>query len=143
MTEIRTRRRNVLLLLGAVTAITVALTAVNSSGKSTAPAEKDYEVLLLCSSCGHLEKRPAREVFFALDVARRAAAPTVLKPGREDPPLTPGLECSRCHKRAAFPRPLQCPRCKHYYHPLPTPTGVIDIVCRHCNYPLPPDAPEG
>lgn len=130
------RHRDLIVILGLVTVATVVLTYVNTSGKTTGTKEKDYDVLLLCSSCGHLEQRPSREVFFELDAARRAIVLNPENPPQDELTRTQGLPCARCKKHTAFPQPLQCPRCKHYYHPIPTPAGVIDIVCPRCNHPL-------
>ena len=131
------RHRDLIALLGLVTVAVIVLTLANTSGKTVTSTEKDYDVLLLCSSCGHLEQRPSREVFFKLAEAQRAIAPNTEAASRDDRTPTQGLSCSRCKKHTAFPQPLQCPRCKHYYHPMPTPAGVIDIVCPRCNHPLP------
>ena len=136
MKETRIRHRDLIVLLLVVTVATVVLTLVNTSSSKTVSDEKDYEVLLLCSACAHLEELPSREVFFRMDAARRALALDPDSTPKEDLAPVQGLLCPQCKKPAAFPQPLRCPRCKHYYHPIPTPAGVIDIVCPRCNHPL-------
>lgn len=132
------RQRYLLVTFGLLTTATLGLTVVNSSsGRRKAAGEQDYEVILLCSSCGHLDEVPASRVRADFDAIRQAPYLPEADSTELITPIRKGLMCTKCDRPSNFPNPIKCQRCRRYYHPRPMYSGIFDLVCPHCEYPLP------
>jgi len=131
------RQRYLLVTLGLLIAATLGLTVINSSsGGQKSTGERDYDVVLLCSSCGHLDQVPASRVKADLDAIRLAPYLPEADSTELVSPIRKGLKCVQCGRPSAFPNPIQCPRCRRYYHPVPMISGMFDVACPYCQYPL-------
>jgi hypothetical protein len=136
----KSKRRQWYLLatFGLLTAATLGLTLANSSfGGQKGTGEQDYDVTLLCSFCGHLDKAPASRVRADFDAIRQAPYLPEVNSTELTSPIRKGLACAKCGRPSNFPNPIHCQRCRKYYHPLPMFSGIFDLVCPHCQYPLP------
>ena len=134
----RRRQRYLLVTFGLLTAGTLGLTLANSSpGRQKAAGEQDYDVILLCSSCGHLDEVPASRVRADLDAIRQAPYLPEADSTELISPIQKGLMCTKCDRSSTFPNPVKCSRCRRYYHPQAMLSGMFDVACPHCKYPLP------
>ena len=132
------RQRYLLVTFGLLTTATLGLTLANSSaGRQKAGGEQDYDVILLCSSCGHLDEVPASQVNADLDSIRQAPYLPEANSTELISPIQKGLMCTKCDRPSTFPNPVKCSRCRRYYHPLQMLSGMFDMACPHCKYPLP------